>query len=76
MSQPDPTRIPPSLPPAATWPARRRSRSGLWSGAILVVVGVYFLLRNFGVIPELRWDYAWPLIIIGVGLYLVLRRLR
>ena len=76
MSQTDPTRIPPPLPPAATWPARRRSRSGLWAGAILVLVGVYFLLRNFGVIPELRWDYAWPVLVIMVGIYLLVRRFR
>ena len=42
---------------------------GLVFGAILLVVGGYYLLRNtFGLsIPELNWDLIWPLLVIGLG---------
>lgn len=75
MSQ-DPNLYPPPLPPRGNWPAPRRPRSGIWAGLILVLVGAYFLLRNFGLVDWLRWDYVWPVVIIVIGLYLVLRRLR
>ncbi len=76
MSQTDPTQLPPPLPPSGAWPGRRRSRSGLWGGAVLIIVGVYFLLSNFGLLEWLRWDVFWPVVLIGVGVYLVARRLR
>ena len=76
MSQPDPSLYPPSLPPRGSWPGQRRGRSGIWAGLILVLVGVYFLLRNFGLVDWLRWDYVWPVVIIVAGLYLVFRRIR
>jgi hypothetical protein len=76
MNQTDPTPFPPPLPADGPWPARRRSRNGLWGGAILVLVGVYFLLRNFGLLEWLRWDLFWPVVLIAAGFYLVIRRLR
>ena len=52
---------------------RSRSRVG---ALILIVLGVLFLLGNFGLIPRLgpllaQW---WPLILIAVGASLLLRR--
>lgn len=76
MSQTDPTQLPPPLPPSGAWPARRRSHSGFWGGAVLILVGSYFLLSNFGLLEWLHWDVLWPLILIVLGLYLVVRRLR
>jgi TRAP-type C4-dicarboxylate transport system permease small subunit len=39
-------------------------------GAILLLVGGYYLLVNtFGVnLPELDWDQIWPIALIGLGL--------
>ena len=72
MSQPDP--LPPPLPAGHNqW--RRRS-SGFWVGGLLVLLGLYFLLRNLGLLEWLSSDIVWPLVLIGVGLYLVVRRLR
>ena len=50
-----------------------RSRVG---AVILIVLGVLFLLGNLGFIPHLgpllaQW---WPLILIIVGVYLLVRR--
>lgn len=74
MSQMDPN--PPPPPQIAAWPQRRRNRSSLWGGAVLVIVGAYFLLRNFGLLDWLKWEVFWPVALIAVGLYLVVRRLR
>ena len=43
-----------------------------WPG-VLILVGVYFLLRNTGVI---RVDVFWPLVLIAAGVWLILRRAR
>jgi hypothetical protein len=52
--------------------SRRRSGQGaLIGGAILIVVGGVFLLRNAGLIP-LTWDLWWPLILVGIGLAIIL----
>ena len=44
-------------------------------GAILVVVGAYYLLENtFGIaMPEINWDQVWPIIVIVLGASVVLR---
>ena len=66
--------LPPPLPSShARWP--RRS-SGFWVGGLLILLGLYFLLRNLGLLDWLNSEIVWPLILIGVGLYLVARRLR
>ena len=38
-------------------------------GAILLLVGGYYLLVNtFGIdLPELNWDMIWPIAVIGLG---------
>jgi len=44
-------------------------------GAILLLVGGYYLLVNtFGMdLPELDWDQIWPIAIIGLGLAVLAR---
>jgi len=53
---------------------RPRSRTG---AVILILIGVLFLLVNLGVLPiaEVRQLFAqwWPLILIVIGLWLLLR---
>jgi hypothetical protein len=46
---------------------------GLIFGAILLLVGIYYLLRNtIGFdLPELNWDIIWPIIVIAIGLGIV-----
>ena len=72
MSQMDP--LP---PPAPTTPDRwQRRSSAFWGGGVLILIGVYFLLNNLGLLNWLDWNIAWPVILIGLGIYLVARRLR
>ena len=53
---------------------RTRSRTGAY---ILILIGVLFLLVNLGVLPvaEVRQLFAkwWPLILIVIGLWLLVR---
>jgi uncharacterized integral membrane protein len=44
-------------------------------GAILLLVGGYYLLVNtFGInLPDLDWDMIWPIALIALGLAVVAR---
>ena len=57
--------------------AARGDRGGpdaaLVIGALLVLVGVVFLLREF--LPSIDFDVLWPLILVGLGLVLVVAAL-
>ncbi len=47
--------------------------SRVWSGMILLIIGVIFFLRNLGVyIPG--WLFSWHVFLIGLGLYLGVKR--
>ncbi len=55
-----------------------RSGSSLASaaiGGIVILTGVYFLLRNaFGlVLPPIDWDLVWPIVVIASGVAIVSR---
>ncbi len=52
----------------------RQDSGGLVWGVVLLVVGVVFLLNNFGYLPVGLWDQWWPLLLIAVGVVLLLRR--
>lgn len=43
-------------------------------GAILLLLGFYFLFREIGWLAWLHGGIIWPLIIIGFGLYLIKKR--
>jgi phage shock protein C len=40
-------------------------RAGLVVGIGLVLLGVWFLLRDY--LPDINWNWMWPAILIGVG---------
>jgi predicted membrane protein len=45
----------------------------VWSGLILLIIGIVFFLRNFGVyIPD--WLFSWHVFLIGLGLFLGIKR--
>jgi len=43
---------------------------------VLVVLGVYFLLNNLGLLNWLRPEIVWPIVLIGLGVWLIVRRAR
>ena len=64
----------PGIERPGTWNYGRRQRrsdaSGpLVIGLVLIVIGAYFLARQF--IPEFNWGLIWPLLVIAGGLLLI-----
>ena len=56
--------------------ARRAARAegggmsaGLLFGGVLVVLGLFFLVRQF--LPQFDFDWFWPLVLVGLGIVLV-----
>jgi len=48
---------------------RRRDVGGLVFGGVVLVVGLYYLMRQtLGFdLPELEWDNLWPVLLILLG---------
>ena len=66
---------PPSPPEGGPWRPRRQ-RNALWGGGILILLGVYFLLGNFGLLNWFNWSVFWPLVLILLGVLILARRVR
>jgi phage shock protein C len=43
-------------------------------GAILVLIGVGFLVRQY--LPSFDWDYVWPFVLVAIGVVVILAALR
>lgn len=52
------------------------SRHSIWSGLILISIGVFFLLVDFYHLPFTLWHVFWPLLIILIGLSLIFGAMR
>ena len=65
---------PAALATAASTPARTSAgsddnRAGLIVGFGLVLIGLWFLLREY--LPDLNWSLLWPIALIGVGIVIL-----
>lgn len=80
---------PPPAAPASTggWDndryagrSRRRGSdsSALFWGVLLLIVGIWFFLREtLGMdLPSIRWDTVWPILLIAIGALVIFRGLR
>ena len=67
------TQIAPAAVPADP-AAAERNRAAF--GVVLVALGVIFLFSNAGVFRIVRWDLAWPLVLIAIGALLLAQRIR
>lgn len=47
---------------------------GWFVGAVLVVVGGYYLLKNLGLLEWIPGDVLWPVLLILFGVWLLVRR--
>jgi phage shock protein PspC (stress-responsive transcriptional regulator) len=54
----------------------RRNRARYAIAALLIVMGVLFLLSNLGVFQSIRWDLIWPAAIIALGLAILIPSIR
>ncbi|WP_432709903.1 LiaF transmembrane domain-containing protein [Pedobacter sp.] len=49
------------------------SNNRTWGGIIILVIGLVFLLRNFGIyVPG--WLFSWSTLLLGIGLYVGFKR--
>ena len=55
------------------WVSGGRAWGWFW-GAALVVIGVYYLLANLGLLTWLKGDVLWPVLLILLGIALLVRR--
>ncbi len=65
--------------PGTGWTApapveRRDSNAGLIIGAGLVILGLWFLLREY--LPGINWGLIWPLFIVAVGAVILVNATR
>jgi peptidoglycan/LPS O-acetylase OafA/YrhL len=62
--------------------ARRAARAergggmspGIVFGGFLVLLGVFFLVREY--LPQIDFDWFWPLVLVGLGVLLVVTAMR
>ncbi len=52
----------------------RLKKNNVWGGIVLIIIGVYFLLKNLGVIKGVDFGIVWPVAIILVGIYLLFKK--
>ncbi len=52
----------------------KHSKRAGWFGIILILLGIFFLLENLHLIPWVDKDILWPIIIILVGAWLLIKR--
>lgn len=66
------TAMPPIPPDQVDYPELRH---GVPTGAVvLIVIGVAFLLGNLGILSDYWLERGWPLVLIGIGVWMVIRR--
>jgi phage shock protein C len=69
--------IEPAPAPAATAPRTNSGsggRAGVVVGVGLVLIGVWFLLREY--LPDFDWGLVWPLVLVGIGALILVGSMR
>jgi len=64
--------VPPMPPAPPTPPYGWRGREPVWA-VVLIVLGLMFLLKTMGFVSHL-FHYAWPVLLIGFGVWMIVRR--
>jgi phage shock protein C len=54
--------------------ARNRQDRHIWAGAILILIGLIFLLDNLNILPHFNWGVMWPLLLVLIGGMLLWQR--
>jgi phage shock protein PspC (stress-responsive transcriptional regulator) len=71
----------PSAAAGSSWtpppPVGRRAsdgRAGMIVGIFLVILGLWFLVRQY--VPDFRWNLVWPVVIVVVGVVILVSAMR
>jgi len=43
-------------------------------GVLVLIIGLFFLLKNLGLITGNLWSILWPLLVITIGLKMIFRK--
>ncbi len=54
----------------------KRSNRAVWLGIILILLGIFLLLENLHLLSWINRDLLWPIIIIFIGAWLLIKRWR
>lgn len=67
----------PDMPPVMPQPVKKGGSSGaVIAGAVLVVIGVFFLLHTFHILTAWHFRHLWPLSLVAIGLMFVLASIK
>ena len=69
-AQPPPPPTAPPGPPDPEESGRRRRAAGI----LLIGIGLLFFANQLGIFVRLRWDLIWPLVIVGVGVFILTKQ--
>jgi phage shock protein PspC (stress-responsive transcriptional regulator) len=61
-------------PPPPVGRATGRGGAGIIVGVGLVLLGLWFLLREY--LPDFNWNFVWPLFIVGIGVLVLVTATR
>jgi len=67
---PDPLGYKPNDP----FVAKRKTNGSMIAGAVLIIIGSFFLLNELDFIPDFDFELIWPVVLIVVGLVFILSR--
>jgi len=59
---------------APSTPSVTGGQAGVVVGIGLVVLGLWFLLREY--LPEIDWSLIWPLVLVGIGVLVLVTSMR
>lgn len=60
--------------PVRAEPMRADGRAGIAVGAGLILIGTWFLLREY--LPNFNWNFVWPVVIVAIGVVILVGALR
>ena len=60
--------------PASAATSGAGGQAGVVIGIGLVVIGLWFLLRQY--LPEIDWSLIWPLVLVGIGALVLVTSIR
>ncbi len=52
---------------------KNKTNKNMFFSLLLILLGVIFLLKNLGLLAGNIWSLIWPLVLILIGVYLIVK---